>query len=310
MKGVTKMRRERVQLMPTPVYKPRHAPNFRPTRIILAKGSLASPDRRATVEAICSLYPNVEIEEQLSVPHNRIKLGDADPLSYHYMGKRTLVFGEHQSALKRSTETGNTCPNYWHFSPYGFCPFDCKYCYLAGTPGIRFSPTVKIFVNVKDILLQIDKRARQMGKPTAFYVGKLQDGLALDPLSGYSRVIIPFFARHPFARLTLLTKATCVENLLGLDHNGHTFLSWSLNPEGICGQFEANTPPVEERLKAMQRCVAAGYPIQQRIEIYRHIIDRIRELGSDLAPALCLEERVVFEALGITSNIGQCNCVF
>jgi len=61
------------------------------------------------------------------------------------MGKKTLVFGVHKSALRFSGEDGNTCPNYWHFSPYGFCPYDCQYCYLAGTPGVRFSPTVKIF---------------------------------------------------------------------------------------------------------------------------------------------------------------------
>ena len=46
-----------------------------------------------------------------------------------------------------------------------------------------------------------------LGEPTAFYLGKLQDGLALDPPTGYSRHIIPFFADHPTARLTLLTKS-------------------------------------------------------------------------------------------------------
>lgn len=106
----------------------------------------------------------------------------------HYRGKQTLVFGEHRSAVRLSEERGNTCPNYWSFSPYGFCPYECKYCYLAGTKGVSFSPTVKVFLNLPEMLGQIDRIAAQQGRPTGFYLGKLQDGLALDPLTGYSRI--------------------------------------------------------------------------------------------------------------------------
>ena len=53
----------------------------------------------------------------------------------------------------------------------------------------------------------------------------------------------------------------------------------------------------------------ARYPIRQRIRIYRHLIDRIHELRPALAPALCLEEKAVFEALDLTPHIGRCNCV-
>lgn len=117
-----------------------------------------------------------------------------------------FVLGEHNSAVRFSEEEDNTCPNYWHFSPYGFCPYGCHYCYLAGTPGVRFSPAVKIFLNLPEILTEVDRIANQLGRPMAFYLGKLQDGLALDPLSGYSRKMIPFFARHPYAHMVVLTK--------------------------------------------------------------------------------------------------------
>ena len=75
-------------------------------------------------------------------------------------------------------------------------------------------------------------------EPTAFYLGKLQDGLSLDPLTGYSRQIIPFFAAHPTARLTLLTKSADVGNLLDLDHQGHAILSWTANPRTVVEMFE------------------------------------------------------------------------
>ena len=194
--------------------------------------------------------------------HNRIEMDSADPLERHHLGKRTLVLGEHKSAVRLSAETDNTCPNYWHFSPYGFCPYGCEYCYLAGTKGVWFSPTVKIFLNLSDILARIGRIASRQGEPTAFYLGKLQDGLATDPLTGYSRIMVPFFAQHPFACMTLLTKAADVRNLLDLPHGGHTILSWSLNPPDICEAFEANTPGPQDRLEAMQQCAAAGYPVR------------------------------------------------
>ena len=198
--------------------------------------------------------------EDFGTPHNRVNLGWSDALGLYEEGKRTLVLAEHKSAVRHSTEEGNSCPNYWHFSPYGFCPYGCAYCYLAGTQGVRFSPTVKVFLNLPEILAEVDRVARQLDEPTAFYLGKLQDGLALDPLTGYSRHIIPFFAAHPTARMTLLTKSADVGNLLDLDHRGHSILSWTVNPDVIIDSFEKNTPPLEKTDLGNGSCRASGLP--------------------------------------------------
>ena len=118
------------------MYRPRRVSYFKPECIVLAKGSVSTPERRRMVEQICGLYPAARVAERLNLPHNRIDLGGDEPLKLHQRGKRTLVFGEHKSAVRFSEERGNGCPNYWHFSPYGFCPYDCAYCYLAGTRGV------------------------------------------------------------------------------------------------------------------------------------------------------------------------------
>ncbi|MDY0168484.1 MAG: hypothetical protein RBS80_18185 [Thermoguttaceae bacterium] len=244
------------------VYRPRPAAGFTPARIVLAKGSNGSPARCRLVDAICAAYPRAEVVEAFDTPHNRIRLRSDSPLDRHREGKQTLVLAEHHSAVRQSTENGNTCPNYWHFSPYGFCPYGCAYCYLAGTQGVWFSPTVKVFVNLPEILDQVDAIARRLGRPTAFYLGKLQDGLALDRLTGYSQEIVPFFAEHPLARLTLLTKSADVGNLLGIRHGGRTILSWTLSPQVVVEAYEPNTPSLEERLQAMEACAQAGYPVR------------------------------------------------
>ncbi|UCD75926.1 MAG: hypothetical protein JSV91_03200 [Phycisphaerales bacterium] len=218
-------------------YRSRPALPFRPERIVLAKGALECPSGQELVHSICTAYPRAVVSERFDAPHNRIDLGACDPLELHDRGKKTLVIGVHHSAVRQSSEAGNTCPNYWHFSPYGFCPYRCHYCYLAGTRGVRFSPTVKIFVNLDEILAEIDRVARRLNRPTAFYLGKLQDGLALDPLTGYSRRMIPFFAAHPFARLALLTKSADVANLLDVEHRNRTILSWTLTPDAIARRF-------------------------------------------------------------------------
>jgi len=367
-------------------YTPWPAPGFRPERIVLARGSRTTPTRRMVAERICQTYPEAEVVCQAEVPHNRVDVGETDAAAALRRGKRTLVLGEHRSAVRQSREEGNTCPNYWHFSPYGFCPYGCHYCYLAGTPGVRFSPTVKIFLNLPEILGEIDRIASRLVEPTAFYLGKLQDGLALDPLTGYSRRLVPFFAAHRYARMTLLTKSASVENLLGLDHCGHTILSWSLNPAEVIAAFEMGTPPLSERLGAMKQCAGAGYrvravimpiiplpswreayarflgtllaevPLQRitlggicsyraarflmehrlgrsnaisdafdpngpspdgrlrypahlRTDLYRQMIEIIRSRAPDLDISLCLEEKRVFQALGLAEAIGRCNCV-
>jgi spore photoproduct lyase len=241
-------------------YEPRPVRHFRPRRIVLARGSLDTPASRSLCEKISAVYPKAEVVEDLESPHNAMLRDVEDLHERHRLGKQTLVIGEHDTPVGESGEAWSACPNYRHFSVYGFCPYSCDYCYLAGT--LFSSPTVRIFVNVEKILDKIRETAAGFDRPTAFYHGKLQDGLALDPLAGYSREIVPFFSEHPYARMTLLTKSADVENLLDLDHRGHTILSWSLNPPAIARRFERNAPDVPDRIEAMRRCAEAGYPVR------------------------------------------------
>ena len=243
-------------------YEPVRPAYFQPSHIYLTKGSMATLERRRFVERICNLYPEACVEERLDTTHNRLELGGRDLLSLHRAGKHTLAFGELASAVRFSQEKGNACPNYWHFSPYGFCPYGCRYCYLAGTPGVKFSPSVKIYVNLPEMLQQIDIIARRQMTPMAFYLGKLQDSLALDSLTAYSTIMVPFFAEHPWARLTILTKSAYVDRLLDLDHRRHSILSWSVNPPEVSTIFEKNIPSVDERLNAMRRVSERGYPVR------------------------------------------------
>ena len=76
------------------------------------------------------------------------------------------------------------------------------------------------------------------------------------------RRMIPFFARHRYARMVILTKSADVENLLDLDHSGRTILSWTVNTPEVTHSFEMNTPAIMDRIEAMRRCDRAGYPVR------------------------------------------------
>ena len=241
---------------------------FQIDTIVLSKGSLDTPGREAFVRRICQAYSGVPVETQLDVPHNRIDLEEKNPLRRQARGKGTLVLGvlNPASAVRCIRVNDAEQPFRWHFSVYGHCFYGCAYCYLAGTNGVWHSPTVRVYVNLPEIVEEIERRANSLGTMTTFYLGKLQDGLSLDPLTAYSSVLVPFFGRHPWARLLVQTKSDSVDQLLDLDHCGHTTLSWSLNPAEIVREYESNVPSVEERIVAMRRCAERGYPVHALIQ--------------------------------------------
>ena len=243
-------------------------PGFHPERIILTRGALDTPARCAFVDKVRAAFPGVPVEEQLDRNHMQAEFAPrGTPLAEKIArGKRTLVLGVLKNCLRRSEETGIHCPNYWHFSTTGFCWYDCAYCYLAGSCSSIVAPTVKVYVNIEDVLRKLRALGRRLDREGAgvasCYLGKLQDGLSLDWLTGYSNSLVPFFAREPLLRWVVLTKSACVDNLLGLEHRGHTVVSWSVNPQEVCSRFEALAPPLAERLAAATRCADAGYPVR------------------------------------------------
>ena len=362
-------------------------PGFHPEQIVLAKGALDTPARQAFADKVCRTFPKAAVREQLDCNHMAAQFAPRGlPLAEKIaLGKRTLVLGVIGQGVKRSTEANIHCPNYWHFSTTAFCWYDCAYCYLAGSCSSLVAPTVKIYVNLEDVLGKLRRLGPRIEpRPTSCYLGKLQDGLSLDWLTGYSRALVPFFAGERWLRWVLLTKSACVENLLDLEHAGHTAVSWSVNPASVCERFEHGAPALSERLDAARRCAEAGYPVrfiimplipvddwraeyaelveqifdalrparitlggmcsfptaarlasarpggmagvldrclpaadgrqryavEQRAEMYGWIMQAIRRRDAHVPLGLCLEDRAVFERVGLNARRVTCNCIW
>src|SRR5712691_9513227 len=65
---------------------------------------------------------------------------------------------------------------------------------------------------------------------------------------------------YPFSMGTC-TKSDLVDGLLELDPQGRVMVSWSINPEAVVQREEHKTASLAARLRAAQRCRAAGYKI-------------------------------------------------
>ena len=90
----------------TESYQPRPAPLFRPRQIILAKGSLSTPQRKRMAEGICAAYPSAPVVEQLSVPHNKVSFDCTDPLELRPL--KNLLLPELAGAKSGGTKQGGS----------------------------------------------------------------------------------------------------------------------------------------------------------------------------------------------------------
>jgi spore photoproduct lyase len=174
--------------------------------------------------------------------------------------------------LKRCQGSGaDICCNYYIVSCVWNCHLECTYCvlqsYLNG--GALVACT-----NFDDLLNEVERTLRR--SPQKIFrigTGELSDSLALDPITGFSRRLVPFFAGLPNGFLELKTKSDCIANLEGLDHRGHTVVSWSVNSKRVCFSEESKSPSLEERLEAAVQCQRWGYKVGFHFDPIIHYTD-------------------------------------
>ncbi|MCF6238453.1 MAG: hypothetical protein L3J79_06535, partial [Candidatus Marinimicrobia bacterium] len=176
--------------------------------------------------------------------------------------KREILLTEKQGhTVKQCPGTDRTyrCCNYHVINQTSNCPIDCTYCILQFYLN---NPVTTVYANTAKLLTEVgDKIATQPRRFFRIGTGELSDSLAFDSSSEFSRDIINYFAGLNNVLLELKTKSNRIENLLDLDHKGHTVISWSVNPQVIIDAEEHKAASLAERLEAMRQVQAAGYKI-------------------------------------------------
>ena len=161
-------------------------------------------------------------------------------------------------ASSRNAE-GRLCCGYVIVDTVSNCNYDCTYCYLQSYVN---TPYLTVYANVERLFEEIAAflRARphqlvRMGS------GEFSDSLSLDPLTGFSGLLVPFIRQFPNVLFELKTKSDLIEGLLDEEPWGRVMVSWSINPQAVVQREEHKTAPLPARLRAARRCLEAGYKI-------------------------------------------------
>ncbi len=183
---------------------------------------------------------------------------------YHHQlteGKKNLLLCRNQGHFFKPCPATKEyrCCNYQVLNIGMNCPMDCVYCILQAYLN---NPWLTFFVNIDELLTEL--RQTLNADTQQFWrigTGEFTDSMALDQLTGLSKILVEFMARQPRAVLELKTKSAVIDNLAGLDHRGRTITAWSLNSTAIMNREELRTATLNERLAAAAQCAKWGYKL-------------------------------------------------
>lgn len=173
-------------------------------------------------------------------------------------------------------------PHNYYFSHLLNCPFDCRYCFLQ---GMFRSANYVLFVNYEAFLRDIETLSGNHDAPVHVFSGYDCDSLALEPLTGFAEYFVHEFARLDNTVLELRTKSTQIRTLLSQAAHARCIVAMSIAPAPVIARFEHGTPGLDERLRALQRLQAHGWPIGLRFDpllvfadcehVYRAFFERV-----------------------------------
>jgi spore photoproduct lyase len=169
--------------------------------------------------------------------------------------KRRLLLAPHRGSFLEHCPAGTrglACCNLLLMNLASNCPMDCGYCFLQ--EYLADSLPLTAYVNpeaaLAELALVLDRHAERHFR---IGTGALADSLALDPLTGLSADLVPFFAARRNALLELKTKTDAVEGLLALDPKDRVVVAWSLSPPAAVALAEHGTASIPARLAAARQ---------------------------------------------------------
>jgi spore photoproduct lyase len=239
------------------------ARKFKPKTILLWQKVADHPETQRIMRLFPSAHVRI-IEHQRKPPSP--EMSTAQTL---LSGKKALMIGQTSSFIGRFDGQLGTnlhcCPYYKLVPISNGCPYYCTYCYLAFVYR-KYSPFIKININYNTMFKQIRKTISLAREKNSFNMGEMLDSLALDHITNLTNKLVPFFSGFPNAYLMLLTKSSNIDNLLSIEPNEHTVVSWSLNAQKPVELYEKGTGSLSERIKAAKICQDNGWQVRFRID--------------------------------------------
>lgn len=210
-------------------------------------------------QTILSRLSNLPVRQAAAAAKEHLTALDKPSASQTDMGKATLHL------LSFKGEFLKPCPGTKAYICCGYqilnvgtnCPLDCSYCILQ---SYFDQPNLRVFVNLNNeldrILKMIDDSPDEVFRVGT---GEFTDSLALDPITGWSDLLLPQFSRRKNAVLELKTKTAQIDRLLASNHRDRIIVSWSLNSPFIAAREEHGAVSLKRRLKSARRCQSEGF---------------------------------------------------
>ena len=250
-------------------------------------------------------YMNKGIPMEKIESHNRIPEMTSRPNSEFALMKSYLILG----VRKTLKYTPNAKVSDWlvPFTSSG-CAAMCLYCYLVCT--YNKCAYLRVFVNREQIMDKLIKTAIDSEKEETFEIGSNSDLILENTVTDNLIWAIPEFGKLERGYITLPTKFSMVDPILGLEHKGRTIIRMSVNPESIISQVELGTSSLNERIDAINKLAEAGYKIGILVapviltegweSLYTHMIERLSDELSQKA-----RKNLFFEVIFLTYSYVQ-----
>ncbi len=155
---------------------------------------------------------------------------------------------------------GVNCCNYSILNIGFGCLYECSYCFLQGyqnVAGIILPCNLPEFLT-RDKIKPVDNKIFFLPRVGS---GEFTDSLIFDDITLFSSDIVKFFKRNKDISFEFKTKSTNIGNLLKIGGRDNIVVSWSVNAKKMIEENEYCAPRLEERLKAAQECIKAGYSV-------------------------------------------------
>ena len=238
---------------------PRAAVPWRPRQVWIDRQVVNSPIT-ANVLSHLPAVPTAIIDgpPPVPVPTNQAALMTLAKKSLYLTAQKGHFVRACPGATSRNMQS-QLCCGYMIVDLIYNCDYDCTYCYLQSYVN---APYLTVYANVEQLFDElgtfVQTHPQQLVRIGS---GEFSDSLSLDPLTGFSRLLVPFVRQFPNVLFEFKTKSALVDGLLDLEPDGKVMVSWSINPEPVVQREEHKTASLAARLRAALRCRAAGYKI-------------------------------------------------
>ncbi len=181
-----------------------------------------------------------------------------------------------------STHHGGVCQPGPQLNLVDGCVFRCAYC--------GFGRYIIFNLDVERLVDGLDAFFAQHLAVRLYKYSNMTDLPAFEPELNAIPPLVERFSRERDRYLMLFTKSDNVEFLRGLDHRGHTIISWSITCDLASRLVDKRAATMNERIAAMEQMQKAGYPVRARLspivpvanwreeyaELFRILLSKVR----------------------------------